>query len=240
MNLLDEMASDDQPQNTPAPFDEQTAAENLARVQRELEESRQRRKDASAAFDKFVSSFRKGSAEGAATATPLAEYRSRSSMRVQTPPLPSTPRPKPRNATPRLGLIAGGVVALAAGLLLMRAWRGPSPEQSSAPPAAAHAPAVATQASPSSAPRESAAISSAAPAELIAIRDVWVRATVDGQRVLERELEAGTRVPLRGRTIVIRAGNAGAVRMVVDGQDRGTLGGEGVVLTRTYTSTTAQ
>ena len=126
------------------------------------------------------------------------------------------------------------------GTLLMRAWRGPSPEQSSAPPAAAHAPAVATQASPSSAPRESAAISSAAPAELIAIRDVWVRATVDGQRVLERELEAGTRVPLRGRTIVIRAGNAGAVRMVVDGQDRGTLGGEGVVLTRTYTSTTAQ
>ena len=71
MNLLDEMASDDQPQNTPAPFDEQTAAENLARVQRELEESRQRRKDASAAFDKFVSSFRKGSAEGAATATAL-------------------------------------------------------------------------------------------------------------------------------------------------------------------------
>ena len=51
---------------------------------------------------------------------------------------------------------------------------------------------------------------------------------------------AGARVPLRGRAITIRAGNAGAVRVVIDGQDRGVLGAEGVVVTRTFTSSAAR
>jgi hypothetical protein len=46
------------PDRTQVPFDEQAAAKHLERLQHELEESRRRRKDASAAFDKFVSSFR--------------------------------------------------------------------------------------------------------------------------------------------------------------------------------------
>ena len=58
--------------------------------------------------------------------------------------------------------------------------------------------------------------------------------TVDGTREVERELNANERIPLRaGRTFVIRAGNAGAIRLTINGEDRGTLGREGEVITRT-------
>jgi cytoskeleton protein RodZ len=98
-----------------------------------------------------------------------------------------------------------------------------------AAPATAAAGAAAIKAPGQTAPSD-------ARSELIAVKDVWVRATVDGERVVERELAAGARVPLRGRAITIRAGNAGAVRIVIDGQDRGLLGAEGVVVTRTFTA----
>ena len=241
MNLVTDMATEDQSEKPAAAFDEQAAIENLAHLQRELEASRQRRKDASAAFDAFVSSFRKGPAERGAAAVPRSEHRSLASAGYE--PTASTPsRGKRHTSTRRIGLIAGGVIAVAAGVLIVRTWRGSPADESErarTPPPVA----VAQGATPSAASKastEAATVSSTRAAELIAVRDVWVRAIVDGQRVLERELEAGTRVPLRGRTIIIRAGNAGAVRMIVDGQDRGTLGGEGVVLTRTYTSTTSQ
>jgi hypothetical protein len=64
---------------------------------------------------------------------------------------------------------------------------------------------------------------------------VWIRATADGVRVVERELRPDERIPLRAaRALVIRAGDAGAVRMSVNGQDRGVLGADGIVVTRTY------
>ena len=70
--------------------------------------------------------------------------------------------------------------------------------------------------------------------EIVALRRVWVRVVVDGSREVERELDAGERVPLRaGRTSVVRAGNAGAVRVTINGEDRGTLGPEGEPMTRT-------
>jgi hypothetical protein len=66
-----------------------------------------------------------------------------------------------------------------------------------------------------------------------------VRVTIDGQRVVERELAAGARVPLSGRSIVIRAGDPGAVRVFIDGQDRGLMGETGIPVTRAYTSAAA-
>ena len=72
--------------------------------------------------------------------------------------------------------------------------------------------------------------------ELTTIRPVWVRVIADGQRVVERELPANARIPLTAeKTIVIRAGNAGAVRLTLAGQDQGVLGPEGTVVTRTFT-----
>jgi hypothetical protein len=73
--------------------------------------------------------------------------------------------------------------------------------------------------------------------ELAAVRRVWIRATVDGARVVERELQANERVTLRpARTIVVRAGDAGAVRIVLDGRDQGLLGANGIAITRTFTA----
>jgi hypothetical protein len=63
---------------------------------------------------------------------------------------------------------------------------------------------------------------------------VWVRVTVDGASEVERELQPQDRVPLRaGRTNVIRAGDAGALRLTINGKDQGALGGDGEVVTRT-------
>ena len=230
------MPTEDQPDVPKAPFDEQAAVEHLERLKRELEASRQRRNDASAAFDSFVNSFHKPSGAAARSAAPRTESRGLS-PRFDAPPFP--PSRGARKPLPTVGLVAGGVVAVAAALLLTRTWRGSHPEGAPAAPTTVESPASSqpTGASGETATPASAAVpASNAPAELVASGDVWVRVTVDGVRVVERELEAGARIPLRGRTIVVRAGNAGAVRMTINGEDRGPLGAEGVVLTRTYTT----
>ena len=67
------------------------------------------------------------------------------------------------------------------------------------------------------------------------IRLVWMRVIVDGQRVVEREVPAGTRLPLKAeKTIVIRTGDAGAVRLTLRGQEPAFLGKEGEVVTRSF------
>ncbi|CAN5540542.1 hypothetical protein BH23ACI1_BH23ACI1_23350 [soil metagenome] len=85
-------------------------------------------------------------------------------------------------------------------------------------------------------PAQAAAVPSPDAAELTTIRRVWMRVLVDGERVLEREVPAETRVPLTaGKTIVVRTGDGGAVRFSIGGQDQGFLGREGEVVTRTFT-----
>jgi hypothetical protein len=93
-------------------------------------------------------------------------------------------------------------------------------------------------------PAQSAAVAADAPhpaaeaaparSEILAERRVWVRVVVDGVKTVERELGAGEHVGLpAGANALIRAGNAGAVRVTVNGEDRGLLGAEGQVVTRT-------
>ena len=72
-------------------------------------------------------------------------------------------------------------------------------------------------------------------AEVTTIRRVWMRVTVDGERVVEREVAEGTKIPLNGSQIVIRAGDAGAVRVSIAGKDQGVFGPAGQVATRTFT-----
>ena len=228
---LTAMPTEDQPDVPKVPFDEQAAVENLERLKRELEASRQRRKEASAAFDTFVNSFHKPS--GAARAAPPGLEARGPSPRFDAQPFPASHRPS-RRPLSTMGLVAGGVLALAAGLLLTRPWRGASRESPPPQPTAVESAAPIDPASAAGQPAATPA--SDAPTQLVAVGDVWVRVTVDGVRVVERELEAGARIPLRGRTIVVRAGNAGAVRMRINGEDHGPLGAEGVVLTRTYTT----
>jgi hypothetical protein len=135
--------------------------------------------------------------------------------------------------------LGAAVAVVLAGFVVKQSWFGAADEppvaRASATTATAAPAPVATR--PAANQPVSAAPPSAAPSaasEIVAVRGVWVRVVVDGVKAVERELRAGERVPLAaGRTAVIRAGDAGSLRLTIDGQDRGTLGPEGEVITRT-------
>ena len=102
-----------------------------------------------------------------------------------------------------------------------------SPAPSASVPAGANAPAPAGTAGP---PR-------AVNIEFITIRPVWTRVIVDDRRVIYRLLNADERIPLGAdRAIAIRAGDAGALRLIVEGKDLGVLGRDGQVFSRTFTA----
>ena len=63
-----------------------------------------------------------------------------------------------------------------------------------------------------------------------------MRVIVDGARLIEREVPAGTKIPIKAeKTIVIRTGDAGAVRLSIRGGTSTPLGREGEVVTRSFT-----
>jgi hypothetical protein len=139
-------------------------------------------------------------------------------------------------------VLGGAALLIAAGVLATRPWRATQPDSSSAPQTEpmpeAQLPAPAPPAAdvPPAAAPAAAAGESGIHAEMTIERRVWVRVLVDGQNVLERELEEDDRVPIQAsRSLVIRTGDAGAVRLAIDGQDRGLLGRDGEVVTRTFT-----
>ena len=71
--------------------------------------------------------------------------------------------------------------------------------------------------------------------DLATRRPVWLRVTVDGRIAIEREAAAGEQLPFAAdRTIVVRAGDAGAVTVRVGGVDQGPVGRDGQVLTRGF------
>ena len=70
-------------------------------------------------------------------------------------------------------------------------------------------------------------------------RNSWMRVTVDGQVTAERLFRAGETQQLRAfREVSIRAGDAGAVMVSVDGRQAAALGREGEVLTRRFSAET--
>jgi len=73
--------------------------------------------------------------------------------------------------------------------------------------------------------------------DLKTLRRVWLRVSVDGRIAIEREVAEGEQLPFGAdRSIVVRAGDAGAVTVRVGGVDQGTIGRDGEVLTRTFTA----
>lgn len=65
----------------------------------------------------------------------------------------------------------------------------------------------------------------------------WLKVQEDRQIVLDQVSEPGfSREFVADRAIGIQAGNAGAVQVEVDGRDLGSLGADGEVATRTYTT----
>jgi hypothetical protein len=232
-------------------FDERAALAELERLRHEIERYRAKRKAVSEEFDAFVRSFKSPPADAVPRPRPQSE-----------PPearLPDTRRPDTRVAdTLPARREDETVVPLAAAAAPTAARRGPSKtpallagaltllavggwvtwKVTRAPRDTTAAPQPDTRpAAPSIPPTAIDAASRPDPSasELTTTKPVWVRVTADGQRVVERELPANARIPLTAtKTIVIRAGNAGAVRVTLAGQDQGLLGPEGTVVTRTF------
>jgi hypothetical protein len=89
-------------------------------------------------------------------------------------------------------------------------------------PAPASTTGTAEQSPPPPAPRE-------AVVTLDASGTSWVAATVDGTRTVYRNLQAGERETLRGQEIVLRVGDAAAVRWQVNGGAASIMGEPGQV-----------
>lgn len=105
-----------------------------------------------------------------------------------------------------------------------------------APPAGATSPAAAAAATPvQGTPPASAA---ASPLSLVIVADAecWLSLSVDGTRVVARNLQPGERVQYAAQNaFVISAGNAGALALTVNGKPARPLGGRGEVVTTTVT-----
>lgn len=160
---------------------------------------------------------------------------------AELPPLPVV-EPALRSSGPSAGqqkrpallaIVAGGVaVVITAGVLMTRS-AGTQSQSGSKDPGLP----IPHSTVPPVTQKPGPVAPAASGTEIHALRRVWVRVIVDGTRAVERELRADERVALpSGRTIVIRTGDAGAIRLTMNGQDRGTLGSEGEVVTRTFTA----
>lgn len=231
----------EQPTSNPQPFDERAALEKLEHLRQNIERYRLKRKAVSEEFDAFVRSFK--TPQPAAGIQPRAdetpEQRSPPAAPPANPefdadvPLAPIPAAAPSRARVRTPALVGGALFLiAAGGWITWMVRTRAPE---AKPAA---PSLDTRAAspPASAPPAPARQPAASVSELTTSRRVWVRVIADGQRVVEGELPANARVPLTAnKTVVIRAGNAGVVRLILRGRDHGVLGPEGAVVTRSFT-----
>jgi cytoskeleton protein RodZ len=245
------------------PFDERAALDELERLLREIERHKSRRTALDEEFERFTRSFKtpgglsslnedpiarevvldqRGPAIEEARGTPPAADREaeRINLVVESTALPTpAAAPPPERSSQqatragRTAMLAGALVVLAASLLATWTWMQRDPESSSAPSPGAASPAI-----PSETPGPPAAARvTASPfeSELATSRAVWVRVLADGERVIERELPANARVPVKAKkTIVIRAGDAGAVRLSIGGRDQGVLGPDGEVATRTF------
>lgn len=164
--------------------------------------------------------------------------------RVEAVPVAEIPVTPTTRAAPSwssnkwLAIVAGAVVILSVGGYAWLKSSGdsatpptPSPQQNTDAPTplpATQAPSAEPAAPPVTKPLPfEAVLTTSAP--------VWVRLTADGERLFERELEAGQRIPFTAReSIVIRAGNPAAVRLTIGGVDQGSLGREGFPVTRRF------
>ena len=67
----------------------------------------------------------------------------------------------------------------------------------------------------------------------------WAEVQVDGKTVFEGMLEKGKTEHWKGKeTVILRAGNAGAVELTVNGKNLGKLGNKGEVVERRFTKDT--
>ena len=247
-----------QPSASPdAPTEDRRILDELERLQQAIRASRATRERAEAAFDSELRAFetRVPGPSPAPALPPLTAPADPGSPAVSataggrlTLPKPNPspavalfddePPPAPAPRRSRTALMAGGlavVVFTSAGYFwsqqrgsedgVRRDALGQPPASVASPPAE---PAAATKAVP--------ADPHALRVDLISLRRVWLRVSVDGRIALEREVDGGERLPFGAdRSIVVRAGDAGAVTIRVGQDDQGPLGRDGQVVTRAFT-----
>jgi hypothetical protein len=211
-------------------MDEQAALAELERLRDQVERYRAQRRSVNDEFDQFVRSFR--SAPGDRRDAALPQRPRRKTMPDVEPPVPGdapVSRSPVRRHFARDARILGGGALLLIVVAALVVWSlGADPPEAET---AAGQTTAAVQQPLATAPSAPSATAS----ELTTSRPVWVRVVADGKVVVERQLPANSRVPLEAqKTIVIRAGDAGAVRLRVRGQDQGALGGPGEVVTRRF------
>jgi Domain of unknown function (DUF4115) len=168
------------------------------------------------------------------------------------------PRPAPAPAVPPVAIVAadeipaGSRVSAGAAAVRQRWGRGPLSAAVAALAVAALGGAWAMNRTPAASPPTVQAQPAAAPepvasppiqpidphalrVDLTTLRTVWLRVSVDGRIAIEREVAAGEQLPFGAdRSIVVRAGDAGAVTVRVGGVDQGAIGRDGQVVTRAF------
>lgn len=241
--------------NRPA-FDEQAALAELERLREHIVALRSKREAKGEEFDRFVRSLKATrsvsdlvpanvDAKPVDTAPPAVAIDLDAKSSEPAPPaetVPDTPPAVPavsRPVSPKSLVLVGGALLLlaAAGIVTWTLRKGARESTAPDPIVSAQPPPKAEPAAPPAAAPPAPASTPASPYEsrITTSRPVWVRIVADGQRVLERELPAAAIVPFKAtRDVVIRAGDAGALRLSIGGKDQGPLGPDGVVVTRTF------
>jgi hypothetical protein len=144
---------------------------------------------------------------------------------------------------------AGIAILILALVAIGKAVVGPQAAEDAPQSTAGSAPPSAAAAHPSAAPASAQGAGPDAPQsappsppahaleiELTTVRPVWMRITVDGERRVEREVPGDQKLAFgANRAIVVRAGDGSAVRLSVNGADKGLLGRPGFPITRTLT-----
>ena len=247
--------------NRPQPFDEQAALAELERLAEKIQTSRRQRAQAVEEFDAFVRGFRNErrlesirAAEAAISAAsgpeepsqadppfiPLVGQSIASAEPIaQATEVRRSPAVRSRRPVddPRLRWAVAFVAVVVLTLLVLRPWRSAPPASPSTP--AASAVTSGTTPTPAANPAPPVQTPPAPPRalnlELATIRPVWTRVTVDDKKTLEREIPGGQRLSFGAdRSISIRAGDAGAIKVIVDGKDLGALGPAGQIANRSF------
>lgn len=144
---------------------------------------------------------------------------------------------EPIAAPPRQpwGLWAALALLALAGVAAYFLWGRPPREAAPEPAATTPADEVAPAPPPASAPAAAPAPRPPLTVELATLRPVWIRSVVDANEPVERMLGEGRRLRFEAeRALVLRVGDAGAVRVTVNGEDRGLVGRDGQVVTTRF------
>jgi hypothetical protein len=242
-----------------ASFEGDRAREDVEKVSEEIVRARAERKRIEEAFEAFTTGFRAGQLNREPGALPVPPPSRRveetrpdvSAAAAVEASEPRTPAATPHAVSRKPGSRSNAILFLVAvaivggatlgALMLAGGGQQPGPDVTApgtAPAAAASTPQTAAEAPAPVAkpPAPPPVAASGVNVEITTRRRVWMRVTLDGKRAFEREVPGDQRIPLHAeRSIVIRAGDAGALAVTQNGRDVGSLGADGVVATREFT-----